>query len=166
MIVPARAYGFLVVGGIGIIGGGLVAAVADPLHLTRGAWAVAYLVLVVGVAQIGLGVLQERLAARPVSARLRTGQLVTWNVGNAAVLGGTLAAAPFVVDAGGLLLVVALALFLVSQRAVGPGNSGPAPLPSHGRSRGHRSAVWVFRGLVILLLVSIPVGLILAHLHG
>lgn len=164
MIVPARAYGFLLVGGIGIIGGGLVAAVADPLRLSRGAWAAAYLVLVVGVAQLCLGVLQERLAARPPSAGFRTAELVTWNAGNAAVLGGTLAAAPFVVDAGGLLLVAALALFLVAQRTAAA--AGADPRPGRGRDLRLRWPVWVFRGLIVLLLVSIPVGLTLAHLHA
>lgn len=162
MIVPARTYGFLVVGGTGVIAGGLLAAVADPLHLGRGPWAAAYLVLVVGVAQVGLGVLQERLAARPTSRRLRAAQLVTWNAGNAAVLGGTLATAPFVVDAGGLLLVAALVLFLVAQRA----GAGPSPRRGAAAGPGLRWALWIFRGLVILLLVSIPVGLVLAHLHA
>lgn len=162
MIVPARSYGFLAVGGIGVIGGGLVAAVADPLHVARGSWAAAYLVLVVGVAQVALGVLQERLAARPTSPRLRAAELAAWNVGNAAVLGGTLASAEWVVDIGGLLLVVALALFLVAQRPAG----GSGLPPGSGAGRGRIWAVWVFRGLVVLLLVSIPVGLVLAHLHA
>lgn len=152
MIVPARALGFLLIGAAGVVAGGLVAAVTNPLKLEHGSWVAAYLVLVVGVAQIGLGILQERLVAAPTSARMRASQLVTWNVGNAAVIGGTVAAAPFVVDAGGVLLVAALALFLAAQRG--------QPLPAGP----HRTAAWVFRGLVLLLLVSIPVGLTLAHL--
>ena len=50
------------------------------------------------------------LAPRPPSARLVTIQLVIWNLGNAAVLAGTLLGATPLVDAGGLALVVGLAL--------------------------------------------------------
>lgn len=139
---------FLVIGGACIVVGGLVSAVTGPLALSHGSWLAAYLVLVAGCAQIALGALQQRLAVRGPSPRLRGAQLVLFNFGNAAVIIGTLLTAPFIVDAGGLLLVAALASFLIALR-------------------GSRSSavVWVFRALVIALLVSIPIGLVLAHLR-
>lgn len=144
---PALA--FLVVGGACIVAGGLISAVTTPLSLAHGSWVAAYLVLVAGCAQIGLGALQQRLAVRAPSTRVRAAQLGLFNLGNAAVIVGTLIDAPFVVDAGGLLLVAALAVFLVALRGSKPS-----------------WAVWAFRGLVIILLVSIPIGLVLAHLRA
>ena len=45
---------FLVLGSVGVVLGGLLAAVTGPLALPMGSWAAAYLVLVVGVGQIVL----------------------------------------------------------------------------------------------------------------
>lgn len=145
----APALPFLVIGGACIVAGGLVSAVTGPLALSHGSWLAAYLVLVAGCAQIALGALQQRLAVSGPSPRVRGAQLGLFNVGNAAVIIGTLLAAPFVVDAGGLLLVAALAAFLIALRGSRPG-----------------VAVWVFRALVIVLLASIPIGLVLAHLRA
>lgn len=129
--------------------GGLVAAVTGPLQLERGSWAAAYLVLIAGVMQ---GVLAAaRLLVRPD----RTPRpplpsiLVLWNAGNAAVLGGSIATLPLVTDAGGLVLLVTLALAL-------------------GRLRGaaHRArAVWL-GVLSVGIGVSVPVGLLLTHLRA
>ncbi|UUL75173.1 hypothetical protein NG819_12555 [Pseudarthrobacter sp. Fe7] len=77
--------------------------------------------------------------------------LVAWNGASAAVIGGTLAANPWVVDAGGLLLVVSLTLMLATVR--GPGSR---PL----------WALWSYRALVVLIAVSIPIGLVLAHVRA
>lgn len=78
-------------------------------------------------------------------------ELVAWNVGSAAVIGGTLVRMPFVVDAGGLLLVAALALMIrtVSGRGVGP-----------------KWALWTYRTLLVVILISIPTGITLAHLRA
>ena len=54
------------------------------------------------------------------------------------------------VDAGGALLVVTMVLML---RAVGRGATGPTWL------------LWVFRAALVVTAVSIPVGLVLAHLR-
>jgi len=134
-----------------VIAGGLVAAVTDPLSLAVGSWAAAYLVLVAGVAQVAYGALQQPLAPRPVSSGIIVAETVFWNAGNAAVLAGTAASLPFVVDAGGLLLVIALILFLLAVR---------------GAAVAHRWWLWVYRALTAILLVSIPVGLTLAHLRA
>lgn len=143
--------GFLAVGGIGVVAGGLVAAATGPLRLSLGSWVAAFLVLVVGVAQIGLGALQEGLAARPASDALVAGELVAWNGGAAAVIAGTLLDAPPLVDVGGVLMVLALVLVLLGVR---------------GSSGSPHWAVWVFRALVAVLLVSVPIGLVLAQLRA
>lgn len=133
-----------------VITGGLVAAVTGPLGLAHGSWSAAFQVLVGGVMQGALGVAQHLLAAR-IGGRILLVQLLSWNAGCLAVIGGTLLAAPLLVDAGGALLVVAMVLMM---RAVGRGAHGPA------------WALWLFRAALVVTVVSIPVGLVLAHLRA
>lgn len=128
--------------------GGLVAAVTTPAGWTHGAWAAAYLVLVTGVAQIGLGVGQAALATTPPTRGLLTCEWTGWNLGSAAVILGTIAQTPAVVSAGGVLLVVCLGLLVYGVRG---GQAG--------------RLLWLFRLLVLVLLVSIPVGLVLSWLR-
>lgn len=142
---------FLVLGFVCVVAGGLVAAVTAPIPSEKGAWAAAYLVLVGGVAQLGLGLGQDLLAARPVTCRVGVAELLTWNVGNAAVLGGTLLDLPAITDAGGVLLVVTLGLAEWQVRRT----DRATPLVRNG-----------FRTLVAIVLVSIPVGLVLAHVRA
>lgn len=133
-----------------VVLGGLVAAVTGPLSLAHGSWLAAYLVLVCGAAQCALGLAQQRLAALPVHPRTVRTQLTCWNVGNAAVIAGTLTAVPAVVDVGGVLVVIPL---LLTIRAV---RKSPRRLPALGYS-----------AVMAVLIVSIPIGLVLAHLrHG
>ncbi|MDN5764856.1 MAG: hypothetical protein L0H96_08380 [Humibacillus sp.] len=150
----------LVVGTLCVIAGGLVAAVTGPLALTHGSWAAAYLVLVAGVAQIALAAGQGLLAGQarhPVGRRLLLVEFAAWNLGNAAVIAGTLWSATWLVNLGGGLLVVALGALLVATRS-GPGRAETA--------RERRVALLTVRALVALLLVSIPVGLWLAHVRA
>ncbi|WP_458040494.1 MULTISPECIES: hypothetical protein [Bacteria] len=142
---------FRVIGVASVIVGGLVAAVTSPLNLAHGSWAAAYLVLVNGVSQIALGDAQATLARRAPSSAIVTTQLIGWNAGGAAVIGGTVARTPLLVDAGGVLLVLALALMI---RAVGWRRRGAPTWPLR-----------LYRLLVMLMLISIPVGLVLAHLR-
>ena len=147
----------LVVGAVCIIAGGLVAAATGPLALAHGSWAAAYLVLVAGVAQIALAGGQSTLARHPVGRRLLLAEFISWNLGNAAVIAGTLWAATVLVNLGGALLVVALGTLLVSTRnSANPGET----------SSGQRMALRAVQSLVALLLVSIPVGLWLAHVRA
>jgi len=158
-VVPAgdkRAYPpFAVAGAVCIVGGGLVAAMTALDPSEHGSWAAAYLVLVGGVAQIGLAAGQA-VFSPSVSARLVAAQLIGWNVGNVAVLGGTLLGLTALTDAGGGLLVATLALFAHAVHA------GTAP-----RETGRRR--WPLRGyrlLVLIVLVSTPIGLVFARLGG
>lgn len=151
---PSRwrtAGAFAVCAFVGIIGGGLVAAVTGPLGWGHGSWAAAYLVLVVGVAQLGLGGGQAWLPQAPASTRVVATELACWNVGSALVILGTLVARPWVVDLGGLLLVVALALFLRAVRRV-----------SDDVRRAELVGLWCYRLLALVVLVSVPVGLVLS----
>jgi hypothetical protein len=130
-----------------VVAGGIVAAIAAANPSENGIWASAYLVLVGGVAQIALGLGQSWLAARPPAPVAVAAEVAIYNLGNAAVIGGTLADRTWLVDVGGVLLVVALAMYLWATR----------------RARGG----WVllaYRLLVALVLVSIPVGLVLVRL--
>ena len=147
-----------VVGAVCVVAGGLVAAVTGPLALVHGSWAAAYLVLVAGVAQIALAGGQALLARHPVSRRLMLMEFAGWNLGNAAVIAGTLWGAELLVNFGGALLVVALGALLVATRS----GSGQVDAVAHGR----RMALLAVRALVALLLVSIPVGLWLAHVRA
>ena len=86
-----------------------------------------------------------------VSGDGRRAEFAAFNLGNAGVVVGTIIAAPGLVDAGGGALVVALLLFLWTSRSRGTGG-------------WLRYLYWL---LVAILVVSIPVGLVLAHLrHG
>lgn len=134
-----------------VITGGLVAAITGPLGLEHGSWSAAFQVLVGGVLQAALGVAQRALAARRPSRRVLRAELLTWNLGCLAVITGTLLTAPLIVDAGGLALVVTMVLMI---RAVGRGATGPA------------WALWTYRGVLVLTAVSIPIGLVLAHLRA
>lgn len=144
---------FAAVGTGCVVAGGLVAAATAPAPSTHASWAAAYLVLVAGVAQIALGLGQAVIASHPPSRRQVAAQVIGWNVGNAAVLAGTLTGALPLVDLGGALLVTDLALLIHAVRG--------------GLRRGTRTGRWArygFRLLVLLLLVSIPIGLVLARI--
>lgn len=141
-------------GAIGVISGGLLAAAIAPAPTEHGAWAAAYLVLVVGVAQIALSAGQAALSQTPSSTRLVAVEGACWNVANALVIAGIVANLPLVVYAGGALLVVALAIFAHPVR----GETRPI--------NGNRWPVYAFRALVGLLLVSIPTGLVLATIRS
>lgn len=142
---------FRVLAGLWIITGGLVAAVTGPLGLEHGSWSAAFQVLVGGVLQAGMGIAQHALAARRISRRTLLAEILTWNLGCLAVIGGTVLTAPLLVDAGGLLLVATMVLMI---RAVGRGAQGTA------------WALWTYRSVLLLTMVSVPIGLVLAHLRA
>ncbi|MFC6357178.1 hypothetical protein [Luethyella okanaganae] len=132
-----------------VVAGGLVAAATGPLELVKGGWLAAYLVLVCGVAQCCLAV-QDRLlvTTEPSAGRLQA-SLLGWNAGNVLVIGGVLAAVPIVVDVGGILLVAVLVVAAAAAR------HHASPL---------RAAL--YRVGFGVLIVSVPIGLTLAHLRA
>ena len=149
---PARV--LVVAGACCVVLGGVVAAVTGPLELDKGSWLAAYLVLVCGVAQYAIGQAWARPAEQLDPRVLGWTQVASWNLGNAAVIGGTLTDIPLLVDIGALLLVIGLGI------ALRPVHS------TAGQDSMSRLASRAYRGLLLLLLVSIPVGVGLAHLRG
>lgn len=140
-----------VIGISSVVLGGLVAAVTGPLDLEQGSWLAAYLVLVTGVAQCAMGV--ARLGTPPPrqAPPWAWAQVAGWNLGSALVIAGSLASQPRVVDLGSMLLVAALVIALHATR-----EAAFAPWLR-----------WTYRMLLLILAVSIPVGMVLAHLrHG
>jgi len=64
-------------------------------------------------------------------------------------MAGTLLGSPWVVDAGGLLCLVGIVIALLPSRRV------------------TARWIWLFRTVLVIMAVSIPVGQVLAHLrHG
>jgi hypothetical protein len=144
-----------VTGVCSVVLGGLIAAVTGPLDLTRGSWVAAYLVLVGGVAQCAMGRARTRRPDPPQPRRWGWAQIACWNVGSAAVIGGTLAGEPLVVDLGSALLVVALVVALHAARpSAGPAAGPRSPLPDRA-----------YRALLLVLAISIPIGIVLSHLR-
>lgn len=136
--------------GIGcIVLGGLIAAVTGPLKFERGSWLAAYLVLVSGVAQCAISSQRRVLGAAPLRPATRWVLFSCWNVGNALVIAGALAAVPVITDAGGVLLVAGVAL-------AGAGT----------RHAQRRLPAVLLRIFYLVLAVSIPVGLFLTHLRA
>jgi hypothetical protein len=141
---------FLAIGSACTTAGGVVAAVARPTQFTVGPWLAAYLVLVGGVAQVGLGSGQALLAIEgPTPRRIRM-EVLTWNAGLVAVIVGTLVPAVLVTTFGGVLTAAALAGFIGGAR--------------RARASTH-AAWWLYMGIACLVLVSTPVGLALAWLR-
>lgn len=141
-----------VVGACCIVVGGLVAAGTGPLALTHGSWLAAYLVLVGGVAQYTMGRAPQHLTGRSWSRPLGWSVVGCWNAGNLGVVGGTLTQTPWLVDVGAAPLVVALVMALRSANE-----------PATDGRRLHR---WAYLGLLTLLLVCIPIGMMLAHIRA
>lgn len=138
----------LVAGACAVVLGGLVAAVTGPFDWEHGSWAAAFLVLVVGVAQHVMGWMRAGVR----DDRGGWVQVLGWNLGGALVIAGTLVTRPLLVDLGSVLLVVALAMALRADLV------SPAP-----RSR---ALVLGYRLMLLVMLVSIPVGILLAHLRA
>ena len=149
--VPGSALPFLAVGSVAIVAGGVVAAVTRPTGFEEGAWLAAYLVLVTGVALIALGAGQAWFAPHPPTRRLVGAQIGAWALSTAGVVGGTLASLPVLTTIGGAVLAGALITFVASVRGSTVAGIG----------------VWCYRLIILVVLVSIPIGLLLAwQRHG
>lgn len=161
------ASAMIVVGGGFVVLGGLVAAVTAPLGIERGSWLAAYLVLVCGVAQFAIGTVQAGQTGikETMSPRWAWVQLLSLNLGNAAVITGTLIREPLVVDAGVVFLVVAFGIAAYAVRPWGsPSVTAVAGVPL--ASAAGRFLLWGYRVFLLLLVVSLPVGSVLAHLRS
>ena len=143
---------FAMLGLVCVVAGGIVAAVTAPLALAHGSWMAAYLVLAAGVAQGALGTGQALLAPNAPSRGLMAAEVVGWNVGGAGVIAGTLLGEPMLTTAMGVILTITLALFMLGTRG--------------GQTRA-RPVLWLYRLVVLVLLVSVPIGVVMAwQRHG
>lgn len=154
----SRPEAALAIIGVGcVVFGGLVAAATGPLRLEQGSWVAAYLVLVGGVAQVAMGLAPAWLTQRPTSPTISWSTLASWDLGSALVIAGTLADLPLVVDGGSVLLVIGLATALYAVRR-------------DAQHSGALDAGWLldvaYRALLFVLLVSIPIGVVFAHLRA
>ena len=140
---------FAIIGSVCIVAGGLVSAALAHSPTEHAMWAVAYLVLVGGVAQIALGAGWTWLTGRQAATSVSTAELIAWNLGNAGVIAGTITDTTLVTDAGGVLLAAGLVIALAATRGARAG------WPLHG-----------YRLLLLVVLISIPIGLILARVTG
>jgi hypothetical protein len=154
-VVPNRSAGwrpaapFMVIAALAMVAGGLVSAALAHAPTRHAMWLVAYLVLVVGVAQFGLGIGQSWLARALPSTGLLVGECGLFNVGNVFVMAGTLAGHVAWVSVGTLLLIVALSLFFFGVRRA-PG----------------RPLLHAYRAMLLLVVASALVGLLLATLRA
>lgn len=149
----------MALGGGFVLLGGAVAAVTGPLALAKGSWLAAYLVLVCGVPQYVGG----RVTAARQLGRAGWVLLAGWNLGNAAVVAGTLLSAPYVVDLGGAILLVPLLLLLwAALRHSDPEGAAPGTVTGFGGRAGR----WLLIALLVVLIVSVPIGLGLAHVRA
>lgn len=151
------ALALVVTGACFVLLGGLVAAVTGPFDFEDGSWLAAYLVLVCGVSQYAMGRIRSlQNHGSSSSPSLAWWQFGTWNIGNAAVISGTLQIGTVMVIAGSVLLVFAL---LVALR-----DSLRPALPAAGTTTV--LAFRTYRILLIILVVSIPVGILLSVLRN
>lgn len=141
---------FLALGSIAVVGGGIVAAVTGPTDFEFGSWVAAYLVLVVGVAQIVLGAGVAWLPSEVPPDTTRIALAAGWNLAAVAVVVGTLVSAPVLTSIGGVVTVVALFGFLLVVTRSRPELSGWTLL---------------YRALALFVLLSTPVGLMLAWIR-
>lgn len=141
---------FLALGAFGVVAGGIVAAVTGPTDFERGSWVAAYLVLVVGVAQIALGAGLVWLPGSVPPSSRRLLLALGWNLAAIAVITGTLVSAPVLTSIGGVITAAALVGFALAV----------------GTSRPELSGwTWLYRALVLFVLLSTPVGLLLAWMR-
>lgn len=140
------------------IAGGLVAGITAHAPTQPATWAAGYLVLVGGVATFGLTLGRGLLSAGKLTQQRIGIEFAAWMAGNALVLAGGLVEVPWLVDIGSLLLAVALALVVFGVQH--GGDSGP------GEAVGPKWMRWLFLALVIVLLISIPIGAVISHLRS
>lgn len=132
---------FAVAGATAVVAGGaLASAIAAPAPTRHGVWAVAYLVLVLGVGQLVIGAGQALLAPQPPGTA--TAAAAAFNVSGVAIMLGVVTDHIVVFDAGAALLLVVLVWLLFTVR----------------RSPRRGWALCVYRAFIAVLIVSIPIG--------
>lgn len=139
---------FGTVGILAIVSGGLLAAFSANRPTRFKIWASAYLVLVVGVIQLGLAIGWQQLGMSSEIPAVPA--FIIYNLGNICVVYGTvqkqhLHKPTVLVNIGGALLATSMLLLLWTART----------------AEASWALTW-FVALVIVILVSMPVGLTLS----
>jgi hypothetical protein len=143
---------FVAIGAVSIVAGGLVAALTRPLELDAGPWIAAYLVLVNGVAQAGLGAGRTVLARQAPRPRVVVVEVMAWNASTTTIIAGRFLGWPLLTTAGALCLLLAVGCLI---RHV--------PVATAKR-RVFAVAHWA---LGVLVALSAPIGVLLAWArHG
>lgn len=138
---------FAIIAAVSIVAAGFISAITAFSPSYMASWMVAYLVLVVGVAQLMLGFGQAYLAEKAPSRSLLIAEIVLFNVANIATIAGTLMSMLVVVYFGAALMIVSLGLFLWGVRMA---------------NRKHLWLLYGFRSIILILLISAPIGLVIA----
>lgn len=112
---------FLITALVALLAGGLIAGAVAHAPTRPMVWMVAYLVLVVGLAQAVLGAGQAWLPVHVPASRWRWGEWWLFNLGNAGVIIGRLCESTTSVAIGTALFVIALVLFVLGVRREGRG---------------------------------------------
>lgn len=136
------------VGGVAIVSGGVISAFLPDQASSYDTWLVAYLVLVVGVAQVVLGWGLSKLPTKKVASYVYT-VFLAFNFGNWLVVSGTLISDQLLVYVGGAMICFAMVVGLAAIR---------------GAKRTPYLYAYIF--MVAIILVSTPVGLILSTMRG
>ena len=141
---------FYVLGISAVVIGGMLSAFMAHSASYLSSWAVAYTVLVLGVAQVAIGEGLRRLPVKKVSNKLMLSIIVLFNIGGLAVIVGTtlktnLLGNSYLVYVGCLIVAAALMLCLRIVRGI--------------KMSGLSVAFYVF---IIAMLGSVIVGMFLA----
>lgn len=136
---------FLIVAVLAILTSGLVAAAVAHAPTEHTIWMVAYLALVVGLAQGVLGVGQALLPTQIPALRFLIAECILFNLGNVSVIAGTLLSSVALVVIGTAVFAASLGMFLYGVRHARPG------WPTHA-----------FRALLAITGISAIVGLVLS----
>lgn len=139
----------IAVGYLAIFAGGIIAAITAPLGLEKGSWLAAYLILVAGLAQLLLSHQCQILHVRLPAARASWIQLSFFVAGNVAVIIGSLLSQPIVVNLGGIGLIGALGIAIRNAAAA----------PQVWRK-------WALQLFYAAVVISVPIGLVLAHMRA
>lgn len=137
-----------------IIAGGLISAFNSAAPFDRGSWLAAYLVLVGGVAQIGLTFGRD-LIGPPLTRMAALRLLVLWNFGSIVVPLGVLADIGLIIGLGSLALIAALWLSVRGIRRPAVATTVDADQWPGGTSS------WLvagYVGLVAMLALSVAIG--------
>jgi len=140
---------FAIIASFSIIIAGFISAITAFSLSYFASWVVAYLVLVVGVAQLMLGFGQAYLAEEAPSQSLLIAEIVLFNAANIATIAGTLLSWLVIVYIGAIFMIVSLALFLWGVRIA---------------NRKHIWLLYGFRAIVFILIISAGIGLVIASL--